>query len=217
MRSTCSAVPARPTARRRSSVSGVATRVSSRTLAYDNSPRASACDRSGSVPSARARAPDIPARGAGCEAHAPRQPRRARAEAIVPAAAGVELADKIEQARCGRFQVHRQLSDLITETIELDDVRWVRRENDHDESPFGGSDSTPEIRSHLNAARTRDQRAIRVFRGYAGHRRIETLSCAGRPGSSERSHSGPPAPAKAVKRKGVQTGNIGNRLNRRHG
>ena len=54
MRSTCSAVPARPTASRRSSVSGVATRVSSRTFAYESSPRASAWDSRGSVPSARA-------------------------------------------------------------------------------------------------------------------------------------------------------------------
>ena len=42
------------TASRRSSVSGVATRVSSRTFAYESSPWASACDSSGSVPSARA-------------------------------------------------------------------------------------------------------------------------------------------------------------------
>src|SRR5262249_7263207 len=39
---TWSAVPARPTTSRRSSVSGVATRVNARTLAYESSPRASA-------------------------------------------------------------------------------------------------------------------------------------------------------------------------------
>ena len=49
MRSTCAAVPARPTASSRSSVSGVATRVSARTLAYDSSPRASAWASRGSV------------------------------------------------------------------------------------------------------------------------------------------------------------------------
>ena len=54
MRSTCSAVPARPIASRRSSVSGVATRVSARTLAYDSSPCASAWASRGSVASARA-------------------------------------------------------------------------------------------------------------------------------------------------------------------
>src|SRR2546425_336652 len=54
MRATCSAVPARPTARSRSSVSAVATRVSARTLEYDSSPRASACASLGSVPGARA-------------------------------------------------------------------------------------------------------------------------------------------------------------------
>src|SRR5207302_9330380 len=42
MRSTCSAVPAWPTASSRSSVSGVATRVSARTFEYESSPRARA-------------------------------------------------------------------------------------------------------------------------------------------------------------------------------
>src|SRR3989442_13599306 len=54
MRSTWSAVPARPTANSRSSVSGVATRVRARTLAYESSPRARAWASSGSVPRARA-------------------------------------------------------------------------------------------------------------------------------------------------------------------
>jgi len=52
--STCSAVPARPTARSRSSVSGVATRVSARTFEYDSSPRVRASLSCGSDPSARA-------------------------------------------------------------------------------------------------------------------------------------------------------------------
>src|SRR5256886_6591911 len=55
MRSTCSAVPARPTASRRSSASGVATRVSARTFEYDSSPRASAWASNGKVPRARDR------------------------------------------------------------------------------------------------------------------------------------------------------------------
>src|SRR6266545_1576783 len=54
MRSTWSAVPARPTASRRSSVSGVATRVRARTLAYESSPHARARASRGSVPRARA-------------------------------------------------------------------------------------------------------------------------------------------------------------------
>ena len=54
IRSTWAAVPARPTPRSRASVSGVATRVRARTLAYDSSPRASASARHGSVPRARA-------------------------------------------------------------------------------------------------------------------------------------------------------------------
>jgi hypothetical protein len=52
--STCSAVPARPTASSRSSVSGVATLVSARTFEYDSSPRARACASRGSDPNARA-------------------------------------------------------------------------------------------------------------------------------------------------------------------
>ena len=50
--STCSAVPARPTASSRSSVSGVATRVSARIFEYDSSPQASASFNRGSDPSA---------------------------------------------------------------------------------------------------------------------------------------------------------------------
>jgi hypothetical protein len=42
IRSTWAAVPARPTARSRASVSGVATRVNARTLAYESSPQARA-------------------------------------------------------------------------------------------------------------------------------------------------------------------------------
>ena len=54
MRSTWAAVPPRPTPSNRASVSGVATRVRARTLAYDSSPRARAWARSGRVPRARA-------------------------------------------------------------------------------------------------------------------------------------------------------------------
>jgi hypothetical protein len=54
IRSTCAAVPARPTASSRASVSGVATRVRARTLAYDSPPRAKASPSRGSVARARA-------------------------------------------------------------------------------------------------------------------------------------------------------------------
>src|SRR5438128_4033089 len=49
MRSTWAAVPARPTVRSRSSVSGVATRVRARTLAYESSPRDNAWANRGNV------------------------------------------------------------------------------------------------------------------------------------------------------------------------
>jgi hypothetical protein len=54
IRSTCAAVPDRPTVSKRASVSGVATRVRARTFAYDSSPRARAWANSGSVARARA-------------------------------------------------------------------------------------------------------------------------------------------------------------------
>src|SRR4030095_1760012 len=54
IRSMWAAVPARPIPRSRSSVSGVATRVRARTLAYESSPRASAWARAGRVPRVRA-------------------------------------------------------------------------------------------------------------------------------------------------------------------
>jgi len=38
----------------------------------------------------------------------------ARAEAIAPASTSVELADEIEQARGGCFEVRGELGDLVT-------------------------------------------------------------------------------------------------------
>src|SRR5262249_32821837 len=93
-------------------------------------------------------------------------------DAIVPTAAGIELADEIEEARGGGFEVHRQLGDLVTEVVELDDVRMVGRTTDHGESPFCLGDSTPDIWSHLHAPRTRDRHTMRIFRGDATRRRI---------------------------------------------
>ena len=118
MRSTCSAVPARPTASSRSSVSGVATRVSARTLEYDSSPRASACGQPRQR-AERARHPHVLAGGARGEPHAPGEPGGAGAEAGVPALAGVELADEVEQAGGGGVEMRRQLGDLVAEPVQI--------------------------------------------------------------------------------------------------
>jgi hypothetical protein len=59
---------------------------------------------------------------AGCarrEAHTPGQPGGARAEAVGPAAAGIELADEIEEAGGARVEMSRELGDLVTEAIEV--------------------------------------------------------------------------------------------------
>jgi len=66
------------------------------------------------------------ARRAGVEPDAPREPRSARGEAVAPAAAGVELADEIEQARGGGVEVGGELGDLVAEPLELHDVRRGR-------------------------------------------------------------------------------------------
>ena len=126
MRSTCAAVPARPTASSRASVSGVATRVRARTLAYDSSPRASASASSGSVAQG-ARDADALAGGAEVEADAPAQPVGAGAEAVAPAAAGVELADEVEQAGGGGVEVRGQLGDLVAQPVQLRDGSGVVR------------------------------------------------------------------------------------------
>ncbi len=66
---------------------------------------------------------------------------------MLPAPAGVELTDEREQARGRRLKVRRELGDLITQAIQLREVRgcglrrlqpgviigWVYR---HGESPF---------------------------------------------------------------------------------
>src|SRR5439155_14318331 len=82
--------------------------------------------------------------GAWVEADAPAQPLGAGAEAIAPTAAGVELADEVEQARGGGFEVRGELGDLVAEAIELG-IRiggnragaseGVRGEHVHAESP----------------------------------------------------------------------------------
>lgn len=76
MRSTCTALPPRPTASRRTSVSGVAIRVRARTLEYESCPRANASVKRGSLLRAFATrtcslaAPgDMPTRHASHSAH----------------------------------------------------------------------------------------------------------------------------------------------------
>src|SRR2546430_6540623 len=156
MRSTCSAVPARPTLSSRSSVSGVATRVSARTFEYDSSPPASAPARKRQH-AERPRHANPLAGGARVEPDAPRQPRGAGAEAVAPAAAEVEVADEIEQPSGRGVVMGGQLGDVIAKALELWSVH--RRV-----SPvICCADSTPGFSTAPCDARTRDRRAIRNF------------------------------------------------------
>jgi len=68
---------------------------------------------------------------------------------------GVELADEIEEASGGSFQVHRQLGDLVAESIEVHGV--------HGESPSCWGDSIPAFRRLLVGSGERDRRTPRVF------------------------------------------------------
>src|ERR671936_353045 len=45
---------------------------------------------------------------------------------MAPAAARVELADQIQQPRGGGIEMRGELGDLVTETLQLDDV-WMSR------------------------------------------------------------------------------------------
>jgi len=51
-----------------------------------------------------------------------------REEAVVPAAAGIEVTDEVEQPRGGGIEMRGQLGDLVTDPVELDDVRMSRDE-----------------------------------------------------------------------------------------
>jgi hypothetical protein len=116
------AVPARPTASSRSSVSGVATRVSARTFEYDSSPREERLRQARQRPQ-RARDAYALTRGAGVEPDPPREPVGARAKAVGPPAARVELADQVEQACRRSVEMCRELRDLIAKALELRDGR----------------------------------------------------------------------------------------------
>jgi hypothetical protein len=50
------------------------------------------------------------------------------AEAVSPASTGVELADQIEQARSGGFEMRGHLGDLIAQSIQF---RNVLRSGEH--------------------------------------------------------------------------------------
>src|SRR5207247_3357461 len=80
------------------------------------------------------RHPRALAGGARGEPHAPRQPLRTRAQAVAPPAAGVELADQIEQAAGGGVEVGRQLGDLVAKSIQLLDR--LGRGNDAERADF---------------------------------------------------------------------------------
>src|SRR5262245_39511807 len=83
-------------------------------------------------------------RGAQIQAYAPGEPGGAGAEARVPPAAGIELADQVEETGSGGIEVGGQLGNLIAEAIQLL-VVGRRRVSMHGESSFYWSDSTPRI------------------------------------------------------------------------
>ena len=120
MRSTCSAVPARPIASNRSSVvrrrhAGEGADLGVRQLA--------AGERLGE-PRQRGEGPrhaDLLAGRAEIEADAPGEPLGAGPKAGVPAAAGIEVADQIEQARGGRIEMRGELGDRVANALERGD------------------------------------------------------------------------------------------------
>jgi hypothetical protein len=69
-----------------------------------------------------ARHADLLAGRAEVEADAPAQPVGARAEPVTPAAAGIELADEVEEAGGGGLEMRRQLGDLIAQPVQFRDA-----------------------------------------------------------------------------------------------
>jgi hypothetical protein len=90
-----------------------------------------------------------------------------REEAVVPAAAGIELADEIEQPRGRGVEMRAELGDLVADSIELDDVRMSRDEAGttevHRRASSCCADSNPGFPRPLRGVRTRDRRAIPIF------------------------------------------------------
>ena len=204
IRSTCAAVPPRPTPSSRASVSGVATRVRARTLAYDSSPRAR---RLGQQRQRRqgARHADLLAGRAEVEADPPAQPVGAGAEPVTPAAAGIELADEVEEARGGGLEMRRQLGDLVAQPVQFRDGAEGHadgcRVDLHGEPPFYWGDSTPGFRSRPGALRTGDAGTSDDFSfGPARPPSTGPVRAAG-PASTERNRHSPSYRASAVKRR----------------
>jgi hypothetical protein len=105
--------------------------------------------------SKRARHPDALACGARIETDAPAEPRGARAEPGIPAFASVELADEIQQARGGGFEVRRKLGDRVAQPVDI-------RSHLHDESPL--MDSTARISTDPGGWVVADRPARNDFR-----------------------------------------------------
>ena len=85
------------------------------------------------------RHPHLLSSRAQIQSHAPAQPGRTGPEAVVPPTARIELADQIEQARGCRFEMRRELGDLVAQAIEGRVVDGIGCQSFHDESPFADS------------------------------------------------------------------------------
>ena len=80
-----------------------------------------------------ARYADLLAGRTEVESDPPAQPVGAGAEPVAPAAAGIELADEVEEARGGGLEMRRQLGDLIAQPVQFrdgsegraDGVEWI--------------------------------------------------------------------------------------------
>src|SRR5439155_15649733 len=146
-RSTWYAVPARPTASNRSSVSGVATRVRARTLAYDSSPRARAPASSGSVSSARATR--TRSRAAPGSSPTRQESHSAQERKPLPQPPRESNWRMRSRRRAVAASTGRQLGDLVAELVQVSRA--------HGESPFRVGDSTPEFSCGLEGATSNDR------------------------------------------------------------
>ena len=125
MSSTCSAMPARPTASSRSSVSSVATRVSARTFEYDSSPRASASFNRG-VSRAHAPRGRVRKRRRARDLHARRASGRTR-RSRCPSRRARRTRGSGRAAARSRLEVRGELGDVIAEPFEIDIIRVSRK------------------------------------------------------------------------------------------
>jgi hypothetical protein len=103
----------------------------------------------------------------GCaqvEPDAPAQPGGARGESRVPAAAGVELADEIEQARGRRFEMRGKLGDLVTQAIDRCVVDAIARAHFHGEPPFAEATLHPSFGGAWKAGEVTNAPRTAIFR-----------------------------------------------------